>query len=365
MVTIADVARHAGVSPKTVSNVLNGYRYLRPETKERVERAIRELGYTVNLAARGLRRGRTGMVTLAVPDLRDPYLAELSGEVIHAAEREGGRVLVTQTDGQREREIDVLHGPNRHFTDGTILSPQALGPEDVEQYEVDFPLVLLGERVDPPGLDRVTLPNVAAARALTAYVLGLGCRRVVLLGCAPGTDHGSAPLREQGFREAHAELGVEVDDRLLLSESTWRLPQGAQRMNAFIDSGTPFDAVVAMNDALAVGALHSFRAHDIPVPDAVKVVGIDNIEDASFTSPTLTSLSVDHREFAREAIRLLLTRIDEHHRDPDLPRRPKELIQPAFRIEVRQSTGGIPVDDGVLGGPETDSNGIDGQMTSS
>ncbi|RAX21968.1 MULTISPECIES: LacI family DNA-binding transcriptional regulator [Actinomyces] len=348
MVTIADVARHAGVSPKTVSNVLNGYRYLRPETKERVEKAIQELGYTVNLAARGLRRGRTGMVTLAVPDLRDPYLAELSGEVIHAAERRGGRVLVTQTDGQREREIDVLHGPNRHFTDGTILSPQALGSEDLEQYQVDFPLVLLGERVDPPDLDRVTLPNVAAAHALTAYVLSLGCRRVALLGCAPGTDHGSAPLRERGFRAAHTEMGLEVDERLLLSESTWRLPQGTQRMNAFIDSGIPFDAVVAMNDALAIGALHSFRAHDIRVPDAVKVVGIDNIEDASFTSPTLTSLSVDHREFAREAIRLLMMRIDEHHRDPALPRQPRELIQPAFHIEVRQSTGGVPADANTL-----------------
>ncbi|WP_103063142.1 LacI family DNA-binding transcriptional regulator [Actinomyces qiguomingii] len=365
MVTIADVARHAGVSPKTVSNVLNGYRYLRPETKERVEMAIRELGYTVNLAARGLRRGRTGMITLAVPDLRDPYLAELSGQVIHAAEHEGGRVLVTQTWGQRERELDVLHGANRHFTDGTILSPQALGPQDMDQYRVDFPLVLLGERVDPPDLDRVTLPNAAAAQALTAYLLGLGCRRVVLLGCASGTDHGSAPLREQGFRDAHAKMGIGIDQRLLLSESTWRLPQGVQRMNAFIDSGTPFDAVVAMNDALAIGALHSFRAHGIPVPDAVKVVGIDNIEDASFTSPTLTSLSVDHREFARAAIRLLLTRIDEHHRDPELPRRPKELIQPAFRIEVRQSTGGIPVDDGVIGASGIDPNRDDLQITSS
>ncbi|MDO4899797.1 LacI family DNA-binding transcriptional regulator [Actinomyces sp.] len=363
MVTIADVARRAGVSPKTVSNVLNGYRYLRPETKERVERAIRELGYTVNLAARGLRRGRTGMVTLAMPDLRDPYLAELSGQIIHAAEREGGRVLVTQTDGRRERELEVLHGANRHFTDGTILSPQALGPQDMGQYEVDFPLVLLGERVDPPDIDRVTLPNAAAAYALTAYVLGLGCRRVVLLGCAPGTDHGSAPLREQGFRAAHADMGVEIDENLLLTESTWRLPQGTQRMNALIDSGAAFDAVVAMNDALAIGALHSFRAHDIPVPGAVKVVGIDNIEDASFTSPTLTSLSVDHGEFAREAVRLLLTRIDEHHRDPDLPRMPRELIRPAFRIEVRQSTGGVPVDDAVAIGSGDDRYGAGGQST--
>ena len=338
MVTIADVARHAGVSPKTVSNVLNGYKYLRPETRARVEASIEELGYTVNLAARGLRRGRTGMITLAVTDLRQPYLAELAGAVIRAAHERSVRVIIIQTDGERGKELDLLHGPNRHSTDGVIMGAAALGPDDVGEYDVDFPLVLLGERVTHPDLDRVTLPNEDAARALTTYLIGLGCRRIVLLGQDDARHHGSAPLREAGFRRAHADAGLEVDEALVVAEGEWYLPSGTQAVNELIARGERFDGVFAMNDALAIGALHGFHAHGIEVPGQVKVTGIDNIADAASTSPTLTSLAVDQEGFARRAVDLLLMRIEESRRDEGLPRYPQQTVQADFSIQVRQST---------------------------
>lgn len=145
--TMHDVAAVAGVSIKTVSNVINGYPYIRAETRARVEAAIEQLGYRVNLTARSLRRGRTGMIGLAVPELRLPYFAELADSVIRAADVRGVVVLIEQTSGSRERELEVLHGPRRHLTDGLIFSPLALGPQDHDEFAVDVPIVLLGERI--------------------------------------------------------------------------------------------------------------------------------------------------------------------------------------------------------------------------
>ncbi|WP_456847225.1 LacI family DNA-binding transcriptional regulator, partial [Cellulomonas sp. P5_C6] len=142
-VTMHEVAARAGVSIKTVSNVVNGYQYIRPATKERVEAAIAELGYQVNISARNLRRGRTGIIGLAVPELSLPYFAELADSVIRAAEARGLTVLIEQTGSVRERELEVLSGQRRHLTDGLIFSPLELGPQDADALRVDFPMVLL------------------------------------------------------------------------------------------------------------------------------------------------------------------------------------------------------------------------------
>lgn len=117
-----DVARLAGVSIKTVSNVVNDYPHISKATRAKVEKAIAQLGYEPNLTARNLRRGRTGLIGLALPELKLPYFAELAGSVIVAAEKRGLRVLIEQTNAERSREIDVLHGSVRHLLDGLIFS---------------------------------------------------------------------------------------------------------------------------------------------------------------------------------------------------------------------------------------------------
>jgi DNA-binding LacI/PurR family transcriptional regulator len=131
-----DVAALAGVSVKTVSNVVNGYQYIRPTTRAKVEAAIGELGYRINITARNLRQGRTGMIGLAVPELSLPYFAELADSVIRAAEDVRLTVLIEQTGGARARELEVLSGQRRHLTDGLIFSPLDLGEHDKALFDV-------------------------------------------------------------------------------------------------------------------------------------------------------------------------------------------------------------------------------------
>ncbi|WP_420813934.1 LacI family DNA-binding transcriptional regulator, partial [Phytoactinopolyspora endophytica] len=162
-----DVAKLAGVSVKTVSNVINGYPYIRDNTRTRVLDAIEQLDYRLNVTARNLRSGRTAMIALAVPELRLPYFAELAGSVIGAAEAANLDVLIEQTNGDRARELEVLAGRRRHLTDGVIFSPLALGEEDREIFDTEIPMVLLGERIFNSGCDHVTMRNTEGAKAAT------------------------------------------------------------------------------------------------------------------------------------------------------------------------------------------------------
>ncbi|QZN85967.1 LacI family DNA-binding transcriptional regulator [Cellulomonas sp. C5510] len=329
-----DVAAVAGVSIKTVSNVINGYPYIRAETRARVEAAIEQLGYRVNLTARSLRRGRTGMIGLAVPELRLPYFAELADSVIRAADARGVVVLIEQTSGNRERELEVLHGPRRHLTDGLIFSPLALGPEDRDRFAVDVPMVLLGERIFGGPADHVTMDNVEAARAATRHLLGLGRRRIAVLGAHEGEVMGSAALRLRGYRQALAEAGVPYDPALVAEAGMWHRATGAEAMRGVLEAGVAVDAVFGLNDALALGALHELRLHGYAVPGDVAVVGFDDVDDAAYASPGLTSVAPGREQIAQTAVELLLARVAG-----TAPEAPVQVVAD-FELVVRESTAG-------------------------
>ena len=146
VVTMREVAKAAGVSIKTVSNVVNDYEFVSDATRAKVHKAIDELGYVINVSARNLRRGSTGIIALAIPDLQLSYFAQLSSLIITEAKKLGLRVIVEPTLYSREGELDALHGSQTAMVDGLIYSPLELGPDDAAEVEVDYPLVLPSRR---------------------------------------------------------------------------------------------------------------------------------------------------------------------------------------------------------------------------
>lgn len=328
--TMRDVADLAGVSVKTVSNVLNDYPYIRPATRDRVLEAVDRLGYRLNTSARNLRRGRTGLISLALPELALPYFAELADEIIDAAEDHGLRVLIERTGAVLEREREVLRDRVR-MGDGLILSPLGLGQEDEPELPDDVPLVLLGERLFSERFDHVTMQNVAAARAATTFLLERGRRRVAVLGVHPGEAVGSAALRLRGHLAALEDAGIAPDPRLQGEARFWHRDTGARAMAQVLDAGARPDAVLALNDALALGALHELRVRGIGVPDDVAVMGWDDIDEARYATPSLTTVDAGRRSIAEAAVERLVARIA----DPD---RPTELLEMPYRIVERGST---------------------------
>ena len=251
VVTMREVAKAAGVSIKTVSNVVNDYEFVSDATRAKVHKAIDELGYVINVSARNLRRGSTGIIALAIPDLQLSYFAQLSSLIITEAKKLGLRVIVEPTLYSREGELDALHGSQTAMVDGLIYSPLELGPDDAAEVEVDYPLVLIGERIFTDKVDHIATENVEGAKRATSYLLQTGCKRVAVVGVHPGEEVGSAALRFRGYREALEEAGVPFDPALVVPSIMWHRNDGVAAMNTLLDSGVRPDGVVALNDMLA------------------------------------------------------------------------------------------------------------------
>ncbi len=334
-----EVALLAGVSVKTVSNVVNNYQHVRPETRARVQHAIAELGYRPNQSARGLRYGRTGVIGLAVPELRLNYFAELADAVIDAAEARGLNVIIGQLGGDRDREVTVLTEGLRQ-TDGLLFSPERLGIEDRHLLEkVRYPVVLLGERIFGGPTDHVSIHNSTAARAAVEHLVAQGRRRIAVVGTHPDAREGQvrpSDLRLEGYREALAAAGIPRDRRLERPAAPWHPQNGADATRDLLATGVDFDAVFALNDMLALGVLRALGEAHRRVPDDVAVIGFDNVDAGRFTVPSLSSIDPGREEIARTAVDMLVERMDRH-----VPvQRPPRLHKARFRVVVRESSGG-------------------------
>ena len=244
------------------------------------------------------------------------------------------RHVIEQTGAVRQRELEVLTGQRRRLTDGLLFSPLALGQEDAATIDVGYPLVLLGERIFDGPSDHVTMANVDAARAATDYLLRAGRRQIALVGAHPGETVGSAGLRERGYRQAIEAAGLAVNPALIAEAGLWHRSTGADAMRQLLDSGTPVDAVFALNDAMALGVLHVLHDRRISVPDEVAVVGFDDIDEAKYSSPTLTTVSPGREQIARTAVDLLRERIVD-----GAAAGPYRQVVADFSIVVRESTG--------------------------
>jgi DNA-binding LacI/PurR family transcriptional regulator len=335
--SLRDVAKLAGVSVKTVSNVVNDYAHVTDATRERVLRAIEELNYRPNPAARSLRMGRSGLIGLAVPELGIPYFSELAGLIVDAAAEQSWTVLVDQTNGLLQRELLVSEGIRSHLLDGLIFSPIAMGAEELARRQDDTPLVLLGERVFDGPADHVAIDNVAAARDATAHLLVLGRRRIAAIGDQRHVPAGrTAHLRLAGYQQALADAGLPFDERLVLPADYYHRSDGAESMARLLALDDPPDAVLCFADLLALGALRTLLAAGRQVPEDVALVGFDDIEDSRFSTPTLTTVRPDKQQIARLAVSFLLSRIAD---GLDAP--PRE-VQVGYELVVRESTTGRP-----------------------
>jgi DNA-binding LacI/PurR family transcriptional regulator len=327
---LRDVAERAGVSARTVSNVVNTPEVVAQATRERVLRVIDELGYRPNFAARQLRRGRGDVVGLVVPEIDSPYFAELAAHVVRAAEALGWTVLVEQTDGDPQRERDLLDGARGHGVDGVVFSPWSMTPAEVSRRSTAPPVVMLGEQAGFGHVDRVAIDNEAAAREATAHLVASGRRRVAAVGLQPHLSNETARHRLAGYRTALGAAGLPGDVRLEVAVDRLHHADGVRAMEALLDLADPPDAVFCFTDQLALGALRACATRGVRVPDDVALVGFDDIEAGRYAVPALTTVAPDKQRLAE----LALATLAERMADGALPGR--DVVVP-HRLVVRES----------------------------
>ena len=332
-VTLRDVAARAGVSARTVSNVVNDYPYVSSTMRAKVQAALDELDYEPNLLARSLRRGRTGIINLFLPHIAVPYFSELAHEVVERATELGLTVLIDETGGQADRELALLDVATRsRWVDGVLFSPLGLDSRALAGLRTSkIPVVLLGERTGNETHDHVGIDNVRAARDATQHLLDSGHRRVGAVGGHAGPSDCTSQLRLRGYKEALRAASVpESEERYARSAGHTRA-QASAAVRALLDEGATPDALVCFSAEMAVGALHELYRRGVAVPDEVSIVAFDDVEECRFSTPSLTSVGPDKATVAAAALELLLDRVGGSSAEP------RDIIVD-HRLVVRESS---------------------------
>lgn len=328
-VTMQDVANYAGVSQRTVSNVVNDYVHVSNKTREKVKKAIEELGYRPNVAAQRLRSGRMGMIALAVPSISWAYFGELAHLIQKAAQKYSQTLLIVETDGIRRREIRALEGFRSDVIDGVIFSPTELTGDELP--ELDVPIVLIGEKISHVGLPHYSIDGEAAARAITEHLLERGARRFVVVGSSEAfMTSGPGPQRRRGVEEALKEHGLALEEDATV-ETAWTYEGAHAALTRWLKTHNLPDAIIAFNDNAAAGSIRALADIGAHVPEDVLVTGWDDTILASYTLPSLTTIRPDKTAIAEWSVQALMDLINQRESDAA-----EELIP--FELVVRESS---------------------------
>lgn len=337
--TLHDVAARAGVSIKTVSNVLRGVTAKASEaTATRVYAAIEELNYRPNLSARRLRTGHSDVIALAVPDLRNPYFAELAAAMIGAAREAGYTLLIEETAGDAALELVAAEGLHDPMIEGVILSPLAVDPVKLATRSRKLPLVLLGEREYEGPDDQVMFDNVEASRRITEHLLEQGYSRIAVIGRQENPPHATAVKRLAGYRAALRAAGIRYQRALApeVSGAPYNKAMGAAAARKLFALKERPDAIYCFADVLALGTLRAAHGHGLHSPEDFGLAGFDGIDEGKFSVPTLTTVAVDFADIAAIAVNALVERM---RATTTIPRRD---LQCRYELIIGESSARTP-----------------------
>lgn len=330
MTTISDVAKRAGVSTMTVSRVLNNLGYVKHETRERVDKAIAELGFVPNALARSLRFKQTKTLALILTDITNPFFTTIARSVEDAARKKGFTVIFCNTDESQEKEAEYIHILLQKQVDGVLLVPAVSNADSVcWLQERSVPVVVLDRRIPDVQVDTVRCDSELGAYHLTKHLLNLGHRRIAILG---GTQTVSTSVdRIAGYQRAFAESQVDNPVDMVryghfTSESGYEVAHELLRMQS------PPTALVAANNFIAVGAYRAAREAGLHVPNALSLVAFDDFSPDLVLDPFLTVMAQPAHEIGRQATDLLLSRLIGANTKP-----PQEIILP-MSMTTRYST---------------------------
>ena len=315
--TIRDVARLSGVSPMTVSRVINESERVRPDTRRRVEEAIAELGYVPSRLARGLIRQRTGTLALIVPDVANPFFTLIVRGAEDVARRAGYRVILCDTGSDLGVEREVIEEMLAHRVEGIAIAPVSDRSRAHLRRLVKFgvPFVLIDRSVPGVDSDVVLGDSTGGARRLVRHLISLGHSRIGFV--VESGEVSTARDRRRGYEEALADAGLPLEPELV-AEATADPAGGLAGMRELLALERRPTAVFTVNNLVALGAIEAVRAQGLEVPDDVALVCFDDIEYASRLYPFLTVMAQPAETFGTLGTQLLLERIEGrgpgHHR---------------------------------------------------
>lgn len=298
-----DVAERAGVSPATVSRVLNENPKVAETHRRQVLQAIEELGYRRNRVASNLRRQQVQMIGVVMSDIENPHFTQMVRAVEDAAYQRGYRVIVCNSDEDPVKQQSYLEMLAAERVAGAIVTPTDAGAREIGQLiDVGAHVVAFDRVVEDPRADAVLVDNAAGARLATSHLIESGHTRIGFVGGPARIQTGAERLA--GYLDVTAAAGLEPH----VAEADFRVTGGRRATSQLIREGAT--ALLVANNLMAVGALQAINASGLRVSADIALIGIDDPPWAELTDPPLTTLAQPVREMADRAVQLLLERLE-------------------------------------------------------
>jgi LacI family transcriptional regulator len=326
-VTLADIAREAGTSPSTASRALNGSGYVSEAARDRLVAVANRLGYVPNASARTLKQRTSRVIGVVVSDLDNQFYARLAAGIEQVLREANYQMMVLGDNSEAAEEVAGARTFMAMRAPGVIMTP--VGSEATELLRSrGIAVVEVDRRLADVACDAVVIDNERGGREATMHLVGLGHRRIALLGVE--TDWTSDAGRLNGYRTALRTAGIEFDERLVV-RIPLHSPATEMQIEALLDEGAP-TAIFAANNTLAEQVWHVLRRRGLRIPADISLVGFDDVPWMGMVDPAITVVEQPTLELGRNAALLLLRRLNGPMLEPVL-----EILQP--RLVVRGSTG--------------------------
>lgn len=314
MSTIRDVAKLAGVSIATVSRVLNGKGYVHSKTKLKVQNAVEELQFQPNSVAQGLASKKSGMIACVLPDITNPFFAELARAIEDAAKLEGYTVVICNSDDNKDEERNYIEILKNKYIDGIVIASQTIDKNDVAQLKNGgIPTIMLDRVPEDEDMIVIRAQNYNGAKLAVNHLLDIGCKKVAHI-YGPQTI---IPARERlkGFQDSVGNFEWYTEQ--LLTSGDFEIEGGMSATRELLKKNPDIDGIFAGNDLMAIGAIKVLLSMGIRVPEEVAVVGFDDISISKIIEPELSTVSQPIYEMGREAVNLLVKSMKN---EIDIPR---------------------------------------------
>jgi LacI family transcriptional regulator len=328
-VTIADVAKRAGVAKSTVSRIINDVPGVKPLTRSKVLKAIEELDFKPNLMARSLNTNMKNQIALAIDDIRNPYYPELAWAVEQVAKNNGYRLVLINHYGNPSEELSILKSTHEMHIDGIILLSISY-PQALKNYvnHSTIPVCLIGNLGDDANADMVFLTKPEGVLAMD-HLIRIGCSNIAYAGGPKQMHQG---MRYAAYESSLVANFMKVKDSNVFIGADFSLHTGIQAAEYFAGLKELPDGIYAANDMVAIGLIQGLLERGVRVPEDVTVVGVDDISWSTIARPKVSSVSNLTGEMGRIAAELLLQRIKEGSTTP------LRKVQLEPRLIVRDSS---------------------------
>jgi len=307
MATIHEVARHAGVSVATVSRVINNNAKVTEQTKDRVDKAIDALRYEPSALGRNLRNLETKLLLVMLPSISNPFYSEIINGIEDTAIDKGYHILLCETDSNPKRETIYFNMVRNHLADGIISMDPTVNKDRLTELATNYPIVQCSEYDEEGAIPYVTIDNELAAYQAVRHLVKLGRKNIALINSDETFLY--ARERRRGYEKALQEFGLPVRQEWIYHTASLEFESGQQAVRMLFRQDEKPNAIFAVSDIFAIGALKEINAKGLSVPQDIAVIGFDKIGFSNMTHPTLTTVAQPRYRMGTIAAGMIINKI--------------------------------------------------------